>query len=435
MNYQEALDYLFGFVDYSRTHQENIAPENFDLARMRELLAQLGNPQLSFPTIHVAGTKGKGSVSVLCASVLRAAGYRVGLYTSPHLHRFNERIQVDGEHIPDEQLAAIISEFPNVVEVLTGVTSYELQTALAFVYFARQEVDIAVIEVGLGGRLDSTNVITPEVSVITSISLDHTAVLGDTLEAIAAEKGGIIKTSVPVVAAPQAPGALAVLERIATERQAPFHPVSHEVQITPVHAALAGQRIRINGFSRDVECILALLGPHQLENAAVAFAALCVLDEGGFSISDHAIQTGFEAVRWPGRFEVVSTTPPVVLDGAHNRHSASMLVQSLDQYFPDQPRIYLFGASADKDIIGMFAELLRNAHMLVVTESEHPRATPAAHLAKLASPSGVRVVQQPDVPAALEQAITRAIETGGVVVATGSLYALGEMRAAWLARK
>ncbi|TES90646.1 MAG: bifunctional folylpolyglutamate synthase/dihydrofolate synthase, partial [Anaerolineales bacterium] len=220
--YQDALDYLYQFIDYSRTHQQNIAPENFDLNRTRVLVEALGNPHQSYPSIHIAGTKGKGSVAVFCAAALQAGGYKAGLYTSPHLKDFTERIQINTEPISQDAFVTLVEEIKPFVAEIPDLTSYEIQTALAFWHFSRQEVDIAVVEVGLGGRLDSTNIITPLVSVITSISLDHTFVLGDTIPEIAAEKGGIIKPGVPVVSAPQVAEALQTLQEIVREQQSPF---------------------------------------------------------------------------------------------------------------------------------------------------------------------------------------------------------------------
>jgi dihydrofolate synthase/folylpolyglutamate synthase len=433
MNYLQSLTFIENFIDHSRTHQQNLSTENFEIERMVAFLAALGNPHHGYPTVHVAGTKGKGSVSALCASVLTAAGYATGLYTSPHLERFNERIRINGVDIPDDDLAAIVSRFPILVPEFPGLTAYELQTALAFIYFAEQKVDIAVIEVGLGGRLDSTNVITPLVSVITSISLDHTFILGDTLEAIAGEKGGIIKLGVPVVTAPQSPGALARLKAIAAERDAPFLEAGEWVTVQAQPPTITGQNLKLEGFDRIIETKLPLLGRHQQENVAVAFTVLCRLDRSGFQISDSALVEGFAAVRWPGRFEIVSNQPPVILDGAHNRHSAAMLVQTLDQLYPNRPRIYLFGASADKDVNGMFAELLRNCHTLVGTQSIHPRALPVTELLAFAAPAATQKVAQSDVKLALETALDLATQIQGVLVATGSLYVLGEIRSAWFA--
>ncbi|MCH7480653.1 MAG: hypothetical protein IIC79_04590, partial [Chloroflexi bacterium] len=218
--YQQPLDYIYSFVDFSRTRQENLAPENFDLARVHDLLALLGDPHKTYPSIHVAGSKGKGSVSAFCASVLHAAGYRVGLYTSPHMQEFNERIQVNQQQIPAEELAGLVAKIKPAVAAVARITTFEIITALAFMHFTRQKIDIAVLEVGLGGRLDATNVITPLVSIITSLSLEHTSILGNTLAEIAGEKAGIIKENIPVIVAPQTPEAYEVIRDIAADNAA-----------------------------------------------------------------------------------------------------------------------------------------------------------------------------------------------------------------------
>jgi len=228
IGYQEALDYIYSFVDYSRTHQANLSPENFDLTRMVDFLDLLGTPHKKFPSLHVAGSKGKGSVSAFCASVLQAAGFKVGLYTSPHIKDFEERMQINRVPISRNTLAEYVEEIKPAVESIPKLTTFEIMTGLAFLFFARQKVDIAVIEVGLGGRLDATNIITPLVSVITSLYLDHVTILGETLEEIAAEKGGIIKPGIPVVSAPQEEKALNVIEKIAAQHGSPLIKVEEE---------------------------------------------------------------------------------------------------------------------------------------------------------------------------------------------------------------
>ena len=246
--YQDTLDYLYGFIDYSLTRQTRYSPEMFDLGRMREFMAQIGNPQNDYPIIHVAGTKGKGSVSAICTSALQAAGYRVGLYTSPHLLDYTERIQVNREQIPRQALIDLVDEFRPLLDEGTQLTTFEISTALAFLYFQRQGVNAAVVEVGLGGRLDATNVVTPVVSVITSLSFDHTKFLGDTLAEIAGEKGGIVKPGVPVVLAPQKEEARLVIERIAAEREAVLVQVGRDYLFAEVGHSLSSTsftRVRV----------------------------------------------------------------------------------------------------------------------------------------------------------------------------------------------
>src|SRR5512138_76296 len=243
--YQAALDYLYSFVDYSLKHSSELAKADFNLDRMRLLMAELENPQDHYPTVHVAGTKGKGSVCALVASGMQAAGLRVGLYTSPHLLDYAERIRIDNAPVPHEALVALVEKIKPVVERVPKLTTFEITTALAFMYFAQEHVDAAVIEVGLGGRLDATNVVFPKVSVITSLSYDHMAVLGNTLAQIAGEKAGIIKPGVPVISAPQKAEALEVLERKAEEHKAPFTLIGRDVTFAPPDHSLDGQFLKV----------------------------------------------------------------------------------------------------------------------------------------------------------------------------------------------
>jgi len=445
--YQESLDYLYSFVDYSLERSYRYSAEVFDLARMRELLRRLGDPQFDYPTVHIAGTKGKGSVSSLIASSLFAAGHRTGLYTSPHLVRFTERIRIDGEEIPEPDLAALVEEMkPHVAEV-PGLTTFELVTAVGFLHFARRAVDVAVIEVGLGGRLDATNVLTPRVCVVTSLSYDHTHLLGERLSEIAAEKAGIIKPGVPVVLAPQQREAELVVSRVAAELGAPLLQVGRDWLYAPGARDLTRQSLYI--WPPDEQPLMdafvesgggeewapprydiPLLGHHQVVNAAVAYAALRVLRSGGLAVPEAAIRRGFERVRWPGRFQVVSFEPVVVVDSAHNRDSALKLRLALDDYFPGQPVTLIFGASSDKDIPGMLQELLPRVSRLVLTQAVHPRAADPEEVAEIAHGLGARCEVVVPVEAALRRGLDRA-RPGEVIAFAGSLFVAGEALEAW----
>ena len=243
--YKDALEYLYSFVDFSMQKAVTYSPARFKLERMQELVALMGNPQQEYPSIHVAGTKGKGSVCVLCSSALHEAGYKVGLYTSPHLDDYAERIQINGEFIPHADLVGMVETLKPYVAAIPELTTFEITTALAFLYFAQQKVDVAVIEVGLGGRLDATNVVIPVVSVITSISYDHTFLLGDTLAEIAGEKAGIIKPAVPVIVAPQVDEARLKIESIAKERSSPLFQVGKDILYTEISHSLDGQTVEL----------------------------------------------------------------------------------------------------------------------------------------------------------------------------------------------
>lgn len=429
--YQEALEFLFSFVDFSLTHQEQIAPERFELERMFTLLEKLGNPQLTFPAIHIAGTKGKGSVAAHCAAALQAAGYRTGLYTSPHLHDFRERIQVDGQMISEAQFVTGIDTLKTVIPQVAGLTSYELQTALAFWHFAQQKIACAVVEVGMGGRLDSTNVLTPLVSVITNISYDHTSILGDTLAAIAGEKGGIIKPGVAVVSAPQQPEALQVLSDLALQRGSSFVLVGSDVQYELGESSLKGHSFTVQTEDQPgMSLATRLLGRHQVENAVTAYAALRAVDQAGLPIPLQAVQHGFSQVQWPGRFEVFEGQPVLVFDGAHNRYSAQRLAQTVQDHFPGQTLVLVFGASEDKDIAGMFAELLPHSAHLLLMRAGHPRAAAVEHLVELAAgyDCQITILNQSEGSYELAREFSG---PEGVILVTGSLYLVGEIRTLW----
>jgi len=437
--YQDALNYLYTFVDYSLTRAFRYSPDKFDLGRMRELMAILDNPQEEYPCIHIAGTKGKGSVSALCASALRAGGHRVGLYTSPHLEDYAERIQVDGAPIAHAELVSLVNELKPILDQIPNVTTFEITTALAFLHFARQHVTAAVIEVGLGGRLDATNIITPRVAVITSLSYDHTAILGDTLAEIAGEKGGIIKPGAPVVLSPQQDEARQVIERIAKERSSPLTEVGRDILFQRVSQSVeAGQTLRVwpapvNSGSEETPPLLLtipLLGHHQVENAATAYAALRAARANGITVSDADIQSGFAQVYWPARFEILQREPPLVIDSAHNPDSALKLRLTLDEIFPDRPVVLVFGASEDKDIGGMFAELLPRVRQLIVTQSFHPRASDPAHLQELAQGYGREVILVPKVEDALDEAL-RLAGKSALVLVTGSIFIAAAVRETW----
>jgi dihydrofolate synthase/folylpolyglutamate synthase len=450
-DYQETLDYLYSFVDYSLQKSFRYSPEKFDLSRMRAFVESLGNPERAYPIIHIAGTKGKGSVAALCASALEASGYRVGLYTSPHLEDYTERIQVNGQPMLHDALIALVRELKPKIEAIPELTTFEITTGLAFLYFQLQKANAAVIEVGLGGRLDATNVCLPAVAVITSLSYDHTYLLGDTLAAIAAEKAGIIKPGIPVVISPQKEEALEVLRRIADERKAPLTEVGRNYHFAPVAHTFDGQRLVVWPASgqfggaddpppgdpvepSQVPLEIPLLGQHQVENAATAYAALRVAHENGLPTSESAIRRGFSRVSWPGRFEILRLDPPVIIDCAHNRDSARKLRLALDEYFPTHPVVLIFGASEDKDIQGMFAELLPRVRQVVATRSSHPRAIDPQALVEMANQLGSQAKTAPTIEEALEAAELLAGDNAAVLV-TGSIFVAAAARSAWQERQ
>ncbi len=425
--YQRALDYLFSHLDHSKSHAAALAPENFDLARVRALMASLGDPHHKYPVIHIAGTKGKGSVAALCAAALQAAGYRVGLYTSPHLQAYTERFQVNRIPVSQSEFAALVEAIEPRVSPIPHLTVFEIEAALAFWHFARQRVDVSVIEVGMGGRLDATNVVAPLVSVITPISLDHVPILGTTLAEIAVEKAGIIKTGCPVVIAPQPDAAREQIVTIARQRGARLFQVGIDNQYTAIEHSLQGQRFRLRQGATNIELYLPLLGPHQMENAATAYAAVNAAREEGLHIGDQAIRQGFGSVFWPGRFELLQQQPPVVLDCAHNPASAHRLRETLDDYFPEQPVVLVIGVMQDKDVRGILEALRARVVTTIATQADHPRALAADRLAEIAAGLGLRAFSIPDVRKAVSQA-RKTCPPDGMVLITGSLYVVGAAR-------
>lgn len=433
--YNKALDYLYSFVDYSLKHSSELAKADFNLDRMFALMESLGNPQNQYPIIHVAGTKGKGSVSALCASGLQAAGYKAGLYTSPHLLDYVERIQINGEPISHGQLVELVEEIKPHVAKIEKLTTFEITTALAFMAFAKYGVNAAVFEVGLGGRLDATNIVTPKVSVITSLSYDHMAVLGNTLALIAGEKAGIIKQDVPVVSSPQKDEALEVLERVAKLENAELTLVGRDVKFESLESSLDGQKLTVdsgrwmvNGLPSTVKLNIPLLGNHQVENAATAYTALKV---SGIVITDEQIQIGFSQVKWSARFEVARRDPPVIFDSAHNQDSFAKLSETLDTYFPNKKVYLIFGASEDKNIPGMFAELKTKIKKIIITRADHPRALEVEQIQQLAEQAGAESESVTPVKSALARALELSAKDGSIVLSAGSMFVTAEVMKEW----
>ncbi len=430
-NYQKTLDYLYSFVDHSLTRNLRNLPEHFDLDRMQAFMEHLGHPEIDYPVLHVAGTKGKGSVCAFCAAALQSEGYRVGLYTSPHLWDYTERIAIDNAPIPEMELIDLVDELRPYLDAGTKLTTFEITTGIAFLYLSRMKVDVVVAEVGLGGRLDATNVVDPLLTVITSISLDHTQVLGETLAEIAFEKSGIIKPNRPVIVSPQKKEAQKVIERIARERRAPLFQVGRDFNFQPLYRSFEGQTFKVwqPGFSNPtpVELSIPLLGIHQVENAATAYAALILADQKGLNISLEAIRKGFARTSWPGRFQILQHNPPIVVDSAHNRDAAHRLIDALDAYFPDYRVILVFGASEDKDIIGMLDEMAPKVDTLILTRSYHPRAADPNELIDSIDNLNFNTLVESEVVDAFKKALLIArddqliLVTGSIFIAAGVL--------------
>ncbi len=429
--YQSALDYIFSYVDYSKTHAANLAPENFDLRRMFDLLERLKNPHTTYPSIHIAGTKGKGSTAAFCSSALNSAGYKTGLYTSPHLEDFSERIRINGIPVRQGDVVELLERIKPHIESVPGISTFEIMTALAFCHFADEHVDVAVLEVGLGGRLDATNVIVPLVSVITSISMDHVPILGSNIAAIAAEKAGIIKPGIPVVTAPQRPEALRTILQIADERRVPVQVVGNDVEFRAVSHSFDSQSFEIRTRkSLWHELSTPLLGAHQVENAATAWTALQEVRRKGLVISEADIRRGFSEVRWPGRFEFLRREPYVVLDAAHNEDSARRLVETLDAYFSGRRMTVIIGASGDKAVEAFLRAMKPRVTRLIVTRSEHPRAMSPGILGQIAVDLGMEPVVTENIEAAMRSGLN-GLGPEDVVLVTGSVFVVGAARAVW----
>ena len=436
LTYDQALRRVMGLADFERsTHSPGHS--SFHLERIRMMLELLGDPHLGIPTVHVAGTKGKGSTAAMVASILEAEGYTVGLYTSPHLHSAVERIRVGLKPIGKPEFAALVEQtWPSVRSVskdggFGDVSTFEMLTAMAFVHYQNIGADAQVIEVGLGGRLDCTNVVIPRVSVITSISLDHVATLGDSIRQIAGEKAGIIKEGVPVVVSPQPPEAMAVFREVAGRRGAAVVEVGTDVSWRNGHhpgGRMDGQDFLVEGLLGEYELTIPLLGPYQLENASTALAAIELLSADGLPVSVASIVGGFRAVDWPARLEVLSNADPlVVVDGAHNQYSMKRLIEALRHHAKWQRAIVMFGALTGHNAKRMLDELAAVSPSVIATQSRHPRSMSSDGIAAAAIESGLEVIHETaDVGAATRRALEAAGD-GDMVLGTGSLSVAAEV--------
>ena len=402
---------------------------------IRALLEELDHPERALVCAHVAGTNGKGSVCAMTESVLRAAGLRTGLYTSPHLVRFNERIRVGGRSIPDEALAHLLETVEPAAERVErrpsaprSCTFFELTTAMAFEYFRRERTDVAVIETGMGGRWDATNVVMPAVAAICDVDFDHMEYLGTTLEAIAGEKAGIIQPGRPVVTGVRRPEAMAVIEEAAKKVGAPLIRAEEVVSVRRVAQEWGGQTLRMETAERHLPTLrLPLLGAHQLRNTAVAVALIERFCEvAGIPLSDETWKTGLETVRWPARLQVLEEHPPTLLDGGHNPHAARALAVALRELAPHRPTGLVVGMLADKDISGFFRELGAAVTRAWVVPVRSPRAAPVSVVAAAARAAGIPALEG-TLPNALDEARSWAIASGGVVCIAGSLFLAGEV--------
>lgn len=436
--YRAAVDYLESFITgNTEPPADRDAAGKARMATMAALLDALGNPQRAFRSVHVTGTSGKGSTSTLIASVLQAAGIRTGLHTTPYLQEPVEKVLVDGCPVSPGALADGVETLRDALAgqpaLAAQVSFVQLWTALTFLLFARAGVEMAVVEASLGGRYDATNVLQPEVAVITNVGHDHLSVLGPTLADVAYHKAGIIKAGTPTVTACDGPDTLPIIVRTADEQAATLWVLGRDLELTVRRVDQAGCGLDLatpTGTYRNLH--IGMLGRHQAVNAATAVATIEWLRRRGVDVPDRALRDGLAAARFPGRFEVVQRDPLVLLDGAHNREKAQSLRAALDEVFPNRPITFLLGVGASKEAAEVVDALLPVAGHIVCTEAPviAKAAVPAHRLASLVHERGVSVAVEPDPQAAVEAAIQRATRDGLVCV-TGSLYLVGAVRARW----
>ena len=433
LDYEDALKLVMGLADFERSSH---SPDHssFHLQRIRLLMERLGNPHLDIPTVHIAGTKGKGSTAAMIASILTSGGHKVGLYTSPHLHSAVERIRIGLEPIEGKDFASLAAQvWPQVERVSSeggygGVTTFEMMTAMAFLHFKQVAADFQVIEVGLGGRLDSTNIVAPQVCVITSISLDHVSTLGNTVELIAGEKAGIIKAGVPAVVAPQQNGALSVVREVADRVGAPVIDVQKQVSFRDHEADVTGQALELSGLRGSYKLWTPLIGDHQIENLRTAVATVETLIDAGGHISHDAIVRGLREVRWPARLEVLSRGDHLVLvDGAHNPYSMRRLTQALHKLFEFRRLVLVFGALGGHSAEGMLSELAGMSPLLLATQSRHPRSAPSDAVSEIALKEGLDVVFKSDDVGEATRRAREIARPGDMVLGTGSLSVAAEV--------
>ena len=416
MNHHETLAYLYGLERFGMV---------FGLENITRLLQALGNPHCDLKVIHVGGTNGKGSVSAMMASILQEEGYQVGLYTSPHLISFTERILIDGAEITWEEVVELTDLLRRRVEeehIPPRFTFFDFTTALAMYYFARRKVDVAILEVGLGGRLDSTNVVHPLITVVTNVSRDHLNILGERIEDIAREKAGIVKQGIPLMSGATQPEVIEILEQECIKKEAPLRLIGRDFrgeQIAPGTFTFHGR------FWRLADIRLGLAGAFQIRNATVALGALEELGQRGYRVGEKSMYTGLAKVRWPGRLELLPTAPRILLDGAHNPAAARVLKACLEEEF-DYRRLYMvMGIMEDKEVAVILSELAPLADMLIASSPHNPRAISAQRIAEIARNYCREVAVIEDVGQGVAYAREKAHEDDLIVI-TGSFYTVGE---------
>jgi len=430
--FDSAIEFLNSVTNYEKMTRVGYNTTTFNLNRMNRLLSAVGNPHKKLRTVHIAGTKGKGSTAAMLAAMLSNSGLKVGLYTSPHLVDLRERIQINGEMVPENDMTRLIAKIAPLVRKTSKdqPTFFEIMTALCFMYFAEQAVDIAIIEAGLGGRLDSTNVIKPEVCGITSISYDHMAQLGHTLEKIAEEKAGIFKSGVPIVSSPQPRGVRQVLARVAEEVKAPLYFTGKDIEFSFrfESSRTLGPHTRVSlsaGTSRFEHLAVPMPGDHQAVNCGLALSLMAILKDKGFQIDDQKAIEGLAKTRLPGRMEVINEQPRIMIDGAHNAASVEALMRAIGQNITYDSMIVIFACRADKDVSGMLSHIQLGADKVIFTVTGSPRS---ADPTELAADYMERTGKMAQVAKDLEEALDiaeRAVTREDLICIAGSFYLAG----------
>jgi dihydrofolate synthase/folylpolyglutamate synthase len=414
--YQEALSYIYNLERFGI---------KLDLTNITALMSHLGNPHLEFPSIHIAGTNGKGSVAAMMHSVLHEADYKTALYTSPHLVDFRERIKIGQDLIERDYIFDFVRKPREEIDK-NGYTFFEVTTALAFQYFAERKVDVAVIETGMGGRLDATNVINPLVSIITSIGLEHTEYLGDTIPQITGEKAGIIKPSVPVITGVNQSEALDVIKSVCAERNSELKVVQEKSNYSILEASIFGSKFDFSSEADKYKTIeLNLAGEHQVLNAAICLNAIGKLKQIGWKIDEQAVRDGLKKVNWRGRLEIFRKDPLVLLDVAHNPAGMQTLINSLDQFFPEKKIIFVFGVMEDKDYHSMLKELSQKAKFIVLTKPDYKRAADPEVLEGVLRTSNTPYEIIPHINQAYLFALKNT-KPDDIICITGSHFSVGE---------
>ncbi len=435
-NYKEAMEYLFAQTDYEKQSHLRYNADTFDLKRMKELLSLLGNPHKKIPTAHIAGTKGKGSTATMLGKMLEANGYKVGLYTSPHLVNLHERIMVNSEMISEKEMYRLLNRVHAPLEKMAkdnAPTFFEIMTALAFLHFADRKVDIGVIETGLGGRLDSTNVIEPEVVGITSLSIDHQDQLGKTIDSIAKEKAGIMKKGVPVVTVQQEPNAMKVLKSEAEAIKAPLSVTGDDIDFSHRFETSREDgphtRVCLTTLTSKFEHLrVPLYGKHQAINCGLALAMLDKLKASGYKIDNEKVSKGLDQVSLPGRMEIICDDPRVMIDGAHNAASIKAVIHAIGQNIPYDSMVVIFGCNKDKDVRGILNMLQYGADKVIFTRSNSPKAMLPQDLADIYTEICGKMCQTALSLGEALQIAGSAVSKEDLILITGSFYLIGQAK-------